>query len=150
MKNNKRLIFGGLSAIWSLTILSFSTQTAEKSSALSRGTLFNMLALLYKYTNILIDTDTVHTLFRKIAHFSEYFLLGILVSLFIYTFSEKIKLKGAWVILYGFIWAFIDEFSQFLYGHGRSMQFSDMLIDTVGVIVAVLIVMLFKIKRCKV
>jgi VanZ family protein len=115
-----------------------SAQTAEKSSGLSRGILSGILKFIYDASGIAVEIDLVHNLFRKAAHFSEFFVWGI----FAYLFAESVNTKPArrfLIIPAGFIIAFFDELTQYLNAHGRAMRFGDMLIDAAGVTCAVLI-----------
>ena len=134
----KPIIYGSLSALWTCLILNMSTQNAEKSSGVSRGILKSLLLTFYKITSIEISPDTLHHLFRKAAHFTEFFILGMLAALFFKSISKNKLLAVA----YGAVIAFSDELTQLFTGGGRSMQLSDMLIDIFGVIIAVLIVKL--------
>ena len=98
--------------------------------------------LLIKNTNIVI---------RKCAHVSEYFILYLLL---INLFSSLIKNKRMLLYLIGlvicFIYACTDEYHQ-LFVDGRTGQFIDVLIDTIGPIIAFLeIIILSKITNKKV
>ena len=145
----KPVIYGSLSVLWIGFIISMSTQNAEKSSSVSRGLLKSMLFVFYKITRIEISPDTVHNLFRKCAHFTEFFILGIFIVLFLKSINKNKYLA----LIYGAIVAFSDELTQLFTGDGRSMQFSDILLDTFGVFVAVLILSesekLYKVYRQK-
>ena len=145
-KKNKirAAIFGVLSVIWTGFIISMSTQNAEKSTGVSRGILKSILLTIYKITNIAISPDTVHNLFRKLAHFTEFFILGLFVVLFL----KSINKNKLFAVIYGFIVAFSDELTQLFMGGGRSMQFSDMLIDISGVLFAVLIIYFISKIKC--
>ena len=139
MKNKmKPIIFGSLSALWTYIIISMSMQNAETSNGVSRGLLKALLITFYEITNIEISPDTIHTLFRKMAHFTEFFVLGIFVVLFF----DSIKKNKLLAVLYGAAIAYFDELTQFFTGEGRAMQFSDMIIDTSGAALAVFIICL--------
>ena len=89
---------------------------------------------------------------RKIAHFTEYSVLGIFLSINAYDFigssgkdtadslrSIRLKISPqiiAW--LAGTAYAAIDEFHQ-LFVEGRSCEFRDMCIDSAGVALGLLI-----------
>ena len=69
-------------------IFSFSAQTADESGQLSMLVSEKVVLLLGKLTSGNLDTaqvgvyvDEIHFLVRKMAHFSEYFLLGLTLSL---------------------------------------------------------------------
>ena len=69
---------------------------------------------------------------RKLAHFSIYAALGFCAS---FTAGKRrlFSLKSLCVVLFGFIYAFSDEFHQ-QFVKGRSCEFRDMMIDTGGVV----------------
>jgi VanZ family protein len=147
---NISIIFGTLTLVWTMVIFSFSTQTASKSSQVSEGLLEQILKLIKILTSISIDPIPLCGLFRKLAHFSEFFVLGILSAIFCYFLISHLKIKKTdikfrfqpylYSLLYGIFIAVADEALQFYVGSGRAMQFTDMLIDSSGVIVALLII----------
>ena len=76
---------------------------------------------------------------RKLAHLTEFTILGSLLYTILrryITYGTVIKTIGL-----GMFIACLDEFIQ-LFSPGRSSQFSDILIDTVGVITGILVVKL--------
>ena len=76
---------------------------------------------------------------RKLAHLTEFTILGSLLYTILrryITYGTVIKTIGL-----GMLIACLDEFIQ-LFSPGRSSQFSDILIDTVGVITGILVVKL--------
>lgn len=83
----------------------------------------------------------VNFIIRKAAHVTEYFILGLLL----YKSSEGYLRRGRFLAssFTGFIYACTDEFHQsFIPGRGPS--FRDVMIDTSGVIAAVLLCILVK------
>jgi|GEM_PF-204854 len=83
-------------------IFSFSAQTADESGQLSMLVSEKVVLLLGKLTSGNLDTaqvgvyvDEIHFLVRKMAHFSEYFLLGLTLSLPLYVY----RLRGFWLVL---------------------------------------------------
>lgn len=136
---NKAILWGILTLAWTGVIFSFSLQPASQSSNLSGGLLTKLLAWIAQWTGIVIPMETVHNLFRKLAHFTEFFLLGICSG----QFFRSLKQRLLWALIYGGGIAFLDESLQFLTGEGRAMRFSDMVLDTFGVFVALLFVWIF-------
>lgn len=67
---------------------------------------------------------------RKIAHFTEYGLLGIIVSLYITVYKKKRALWGLGSLALSLVVAFSDESIQILSGRGPSV--ADMWIDIGG------------------
>ena len=76
---------------------------------------------------------------RKLAHLTEFTILGGVL----YTILRRYIIYGTVIktIGLGMLIASLDEFIQ-LFSPGRSSQISDVLIDTVGVIIGILIVKL--------
>ena len=92
-----------------------------------------------------INADSASFVIRKTAHFLEYTLLGISLgltthSLLVYN-NRKLVVSGllAWAI--GTVYAVTDEFHQ-QFVSGRSCELRDMLIDSGGVLLGVLIISL--------
>ena len=73
---------------------------------------------------------------RKIAHASEFAVLGVLLTLLM---EEECKTKLSFLVLYGLGVAFVDETIQ-LFVDGRSGQIQDVWIDLAGFVVGVAIV----------
>ena len=76
---------------------------------------------------------------RKLAHLTEFTILGSLLYTILrryITYGTVIKTMGL-----GMLIASLDEFIQ-RFSPGRSSQFSDILIDTVGIFIGILVVKL--------
>lgn len=89
----------------------------------------------------LISLSTLIFLVRKTAHFTEYAILGALFYLNLRQ-SSKLnapKKKILLSIILSFLYAITDEIHQ-LFTPGRSAQFQDVLIDTLGASFGILIV----------
>ncbi len=98
------------------------------------------------HVNITVTDKTV----RKAAHFTEYALLGTLLSVTAYLYVSKRKETLVVALPLGCAVAVCDEVIQ-LFPKGRSCEVKDMLIDGAGILVSVLIVqfILFLIERHK-
>ena len=82
---------------------------------------------------------TLNKIVRKLAHLTEFTILGGLLYTILrryITYGTVIKTIGL-----GMLIASLDEFIQ-LFSPGRSSQISDVLIDTVGIIIGILLVKL--------
>lgn len=82
---------------------------------------------------------TLNRIVRKLAHLTEFTILGgVLYSILrrYITYGTVIKTIGLGMLIAG-----LDEFIQ-LFSPGRSSQISDILIDTVGVVIGILVVKL--------
>ena len=110
-----------------------SLMNAVESEDLSGG----VLAWVGQFFPYLL-TDAGHTFLRKAAHFSEFCLLGALVSARRITEGATAKLTLAG---FGLTGACIDETIQ-LYVPGRAGSLIDVWIDTAGFVTGTLLVML--------
>lgn len=82
---------------------------------------------------------TMNRIIRKLAHLTEFTILGSVLYTILrryITYGTVIKTIGL-----GMLIASLDEFIQ-LFSPGRSSQLSDILIDTIGVILGILLVKL--------
>ncbi len=147
MKNIKilRTILIILIVLWTCLIFLFSSQDGGESSGFSRM----VVEFFVK------DPEMVNFLepyARKIAHFSEYGIGGLLfVSLFsTYNWSDKRKMITS--ILLGMWYATMDEIHQLMVP-GRSGAFKDVYIDTLGVATGVvgmmIIIKIFEMRKNK-
>jgi VanZ family protein len=84
----------------------------------------------------------------KIAHFTEYAVLGVLVSLFVCFFGKRLEILAPVSLLFAESIAFIDETVQIF--SGRNPDVKDMWADIFGFFTLSLItyVAFFLVKRC--
>lgn len=126
---------------WMLLIFGFSSQTGTESGSLSALLSEPITKLLIRFADD-SSTEAESALFsrvdigvRKIAHFTEYAILGgLLVLLFRIRRVRLIWLP--WLI--GTLYAVTDEWHQ-SFSPGRSCDPKDVLIDACGVLIGVLI-----------
>lgn len=130
----RKIIKTILLLIWLIVIFCFSSDNGIDSTNKSDGFIINTIEfikgseLTTKEKEIYIDK--LVTPVRKGAHFTEYFILGILVySLFSEFFSKKQLI--IYSIIFCFLYACSDEIHQ-LFVVGRSAKFLDVIIDTLG------------------
>lgn len=112
----------GATVLWLWFIYARSAQPADISRAESEGVL-ELLLHVFPFLNMVIV--------RKLAHFTEFFLLGGLLYLDWSLLEKPALLLSA---LTGLLAAAADEFLQ-TFVPGRSGQLSDVLLDLFGVIV---------------
>lgn len=131
----KKIIAWILMLLWMAFIFFMSNQPGDVSSKQSDFVvaLMNMFGLeLSKFG------DLATLIIRKSAHFTEYMILYFLVFNVI-RFYVKSKLGYIYSLIIVFGYACSDEFHQ-LFIEGRSGQFTDVLIDTSGGMLGMLIV----------
>jgi VanZ family protein len=111
-----------------------SLQDARHSTAESRY----VLSLLLHYARSAYITLHLHlAMLRKLAHLTEFALLGMGLRIFTLLLSGPPKKK--WVLLVGVSVAAIDEGLQ-LFSPGRSAELRDVALDTLGVFLGMLVI----------
>ena len=129
-------------------IFCFSAQTGEQSGAMSGRITTRVINLFVPdFENMTVENQeslryTVGLVIRKLAHFSEYALLGFTLMLHIAQIQKKtaVRLPWLWAWAVGALYAASDEFHQgFVAGRGPSVR--DVMIDSCGVIAGVLLMM---------
>ena len=132
-----RVITTILLILWMILIFMFSNQNATASKKVSDMVAKNTITTVGKVTgkkytekdkkNFIYDSRVV---IRKTAHFTLYFILGILVYFTFrsYGISNKIFIYS---ILFCLLYAISDEIHQ-LFSSGRSFKIMDIFIDTMS------------------
>lgn len=110
--------------LWTLLIYIMSSFNAVESSNQSNY-IVNVISNIFNISNI----NLLSLIIRKIAHYIEYLILGILIiNMFIKNNNSKSYLLS---ILLCIIYATSDEIHQ-LFVLGRSCQVLDIIIDSIG------------------
>lgn len=120
--NNKKYISVFLVVVWMIVIFMMSSFTASESSDQSNF-IVELIVSIFKFNNI----ELISLIVRKLAHFIEYFILGLLVFNMIRCYDKRIYIAIIICVLY----AISDEIHQ-LFVVGRSCQIMDMFIDSIG------------------
>lgn len=135
-----------LTAVWTSFIFIQSLLPGDVSSNQS-GFIVDIFYPFIQRLGINMDVDTFSFWIRKLAHFTEYFILGVLLFM---TYQHRFQTKMLLVIIFlqGLITASIDETIQ-LFTPNRSGEIRDVLIDVSGVMMAtiVLLIITFSYKR---
>ncbi len=137
MKIKKEKYLWVLPVIWMAVIFMFSHQPSDSSAQLS-GRLTHIIEAIAKFINIDTEKIDLHLIIRKGAHFTEFAILGFLLFIAIFPSSRTVIKAGIMSQLIGMGYAVLDEVHQ-LFVPGRSCQVTDMLIDSCGVLFAVLL-----------
>lgn len=125
--NYKLIIYTCLTIAWILFIFSFSMQSGEESSQISGGIVLQVLAILFPQG--FAYAEQLEFLIRKLAHFAEYFVLGVLVLKTLKQARCPRQVIGGLIICV--LVASCDETIQ-LFSGGRSGKVVDVLLDSVG------------------
>lgn len=129
-----------------VVIFNFSNQDSEKSGSTSQKVTeaitkdIKSIQKLNKNEKAKV-IDKIEDVIRKIAHFSLYALVGLLLMALFSTYNINEKNKIISTIIIGAIYAISDEFHQSFIS-GRSGQVSDVFLDTLGVTVGGLFILL--------
>jgi len=132
-----------------ITIFYFSAQEATVSHRSSSGIVSKTVMLLYPRFRELDEAGqalvlrTITFLVRKGAHLTEYLLLGLALAAHIRAISACREIAHPHVMAYGIgtLYAVTDELHQ-LFVPGRSGEVRDMLLDSFGVLLGVLLIRL--------
>ena len=127
--------------LWMIVIFSFSNQKADDSSKLSDGLILKTVRIIEKITNKEYSDEEILEKFvkpvRKLAHFTIYLILGVLVYLYIKEFNISNKFIVSLLIC--ILYAASDEIHQ-LFIVGRSGRILDVLIDSLGSLTGIFII----------
>ncbi len=131
--------------VWMAVIFIFSSQPGDASEETSKFViyLFNLLGLdLHSFFGTLADFVV-----RKCAHFTVYLILYMfLYNALIESFNFK---KALWLsLLAAFLYACSDEFHQ-SFVPGRGPAFRDVMIDTSGALLGLLIICFKNLRKSK-
>ncbi|MCH1939895.1 VanZ family protein [Holdemania massiliensis] len=135
MKKKSCWILVGLMVIF---IFSNSAASASTSNGMSL-TVSEWVRPVLNTVGLHPETDFLNFVIRKLAHFSEYALLGVLIGL-AYRLQPWSWMKGKVALLPFFIIPVLDENLQ-RFSSGRSCELRDMLIDSAGMAVGMMLVM---------
>lgn len=138
--------------LWMGLIFFFSAQTASSSDSLSMGLAERIIAFIHGLGDIpvfsYLDSKLVRNLLlnanhylRKTAHFMIFAVLGLLVVNLLLSYNKKWAKNCALGILICFLYAISDEVHQY-FVPGRACRMKDVMIDTCGATVSVMLLYL--------
>ena len=136
--NKKKILAWSFFLVWLLLIFFFSSQSGEESSHLSGG----ILEFLENFTHISLSSEIGSFMIRKLAHFTEYTILGILTMNLWNQYGSIRKKQLLFIILFCVFYAFTDEFHQ-MFIINRSGNFWDVAIDSLGSLFGIVSFLLF-------
>ena len=139
----KKIILLIITILWMIVIFILSNQDASKSADYSDSLIKSTIVNIYKLFNNNPTEEKIEEIVetwdlpvRKLAHLTEYFILGVLMFLTLNSYNIKIIYI---VILLCFLYAVFDEIHQ-LFVIGRDGNIIDVLIDTLGSTLGVFLV----------
>lgn len=140
MKKNLLLLWLSLlTAGWMLLIFGFSAQSGTESSGMSSILSKPLTGLVMRFMDEAASEEAVYLqvdlAVRKTAHFTEYAVLGGLLTLLF----RCLRVRGICLpVLCGALYAVSDEWHQ-SFSPGRSSAWMDVLIDSCGVLLGTII-----------
>ncbi len=144
-KNNKSVVWLIITVVWMTVIFCFSAQPADVSTdtSLRVGMTIGKMSVpdfskLPKEEQI-DYAKKIEFPVRKMAHATEYAILGCLLTNLCQSLSMKKAYMWSWLM--GNAYAATDEFHQ-LFVPGRSGQITDVMLDSVGCLTGCLLIYL--------
>lgn len=140
------LIFRIFTIIWMTIIFAMSAQSADESTETSLFVGRTVCQVFVPGYREMPDVDQARLArkidhpVRKVAHATEYAVLAILVWL---ALSTRRHSRYLIAILFSFMYASTDEFHQ-IFVPGRAGMFTDVMIDTAGAAVGLLLIFFCK------
>ncbi len=120
-----------LTVVWIMVIFSFSMQSGEESSELSGGIVAGFVEFVFggKFQYV----EELEFFIRKLAHFTEYLVLGVLVmqTMRQTCYSKRVLVCMVASMLVCVLVASCDETIQ-LFSGGRCGQVKDVVLDSCG------------------
>lgn len=149
--NKKLTIYIVLSITCMGIIFCFSSRNTYESNSTSKNLIRSVIDKYESITGKKLNKEKIITKLnypiRKLAHFSIYFLLGLVVyGLFLHT---SLKYKFSLAILTCIVYALFDEIHQ-LFVLGRTGQVLDVFIDSMGSIIGMILIKIIIGKRGKI
>ena len=153
MPINKKIILSiVLVILWAGLIFVMSSMNTNESNDKSKSTINKVVEATVETTNDLGITDKhpsekkmkhviekLNEPLRKAAHASEFCILAILIYMCLKAFNIKKHKIIIFSILCSFLYACTDEYHQ-SFVQGRTSQFTDVLIDTAGAVIGVILI----------
>lgn len=146
----KKIISFIVLILWMIVIFSFSSADANKSTGTSDKVITTMIEIKDKITNnetpnnekeIIVKNSSFYI--RKIAHITEYLILGFLMFNLLKQYSVT---NIYYAIGLSILYSCTDEFHQ-LFISGRSGSIRDILIDSIGILIGTYLYKLLFIKN---
>ena len=150
MKSKIKVSYWLPAVIMMIIIFRFSTANGVQSSGLSLGLTQNIIDTVTNVADLALTPEeklsiieSIHTPVRKLGHLTEYALLAVTVAFPLYAFHRKRR----WELFYWcegicILYACSDEVHQ-LFVPERSGQIVDVLIDSIGISLGLLLFFLY-------
>ncbi|MCM1268797.1 MAG: VanZ family protein [Bacteroidales bacterium] len=140
-----RNLAGVLAIVWMCIIFAFSAQPKEESGEMSAGFTYQMVSSTNFFFHLDLSdarvkeiADAIEGFVRKVAHMAEFGLLSVLLYIWIGQWEMGFLRKGATAAGAAAVYAATDEIHQ-LFVAGRAGRFTDVLIDSAGAVLGVVV-----------
>lgn len=130
--------------LWMIVIFWFSNQKGTNSSNMSSVIVTKIVSIIESITDLKLEQSilVITLIIRKIAHFSIYFVLGILWMLLLKEYNISLNKQIIYALLFCLLYSCSDEIHQ-LFIDGRNGSLLDVLIDMLGSFFSIFIFSLF-------
>lgn len=142
----KKVIYTIFIVLWMILIYTLSNQPSYDSTQLSDGFIEKTIGNIYNEFNKDVSEEELTQIkikythpVRKMAHFTIYMILGLLVTLLIKEYNLNSKQIIFLSLLICILYSVSDEIHQ-LFISGRSGEIRDVLIDTSGSLSGILLI----------
>lgn len=148
---------GILALVWMCVIFLFSAQDKQESGAVSEGVSYELVSSTGFLFHLHLEDEqiraiavTIEKAVRKGAHMTEYAILAVFFYIWLGNWQHR-RRKRVWLaVMLAVLYAASDEFHQ-LFVQGRAGRVGDVLIDSVGALIGVLLWLFFAkiFSRCR-
>jgi len=141
--SKKQLVFIILTLSWMVIIFSFSSKNSDDSTVQSNNLGYFIANIFVPDFDSLSEAEKIQIVesidhpIRKCAHATEYAILGFLITGCLST-NQKSKYRIIIAEVISALYATSDEIHQ-LFVPGRSCQFKDIIIDSSGALIGILL-----------
>lgn len=146
-----KCIYPIITLVWVVLIFSFSLQSGDTSSQISSGFGQWLIQTILPFAKDFLEEHwgMVHLIIRKAAHFTEFFVLGVLMKCTLHQYAHRIRASlGGTAWLMCVVVASCDETIQLFVG-GRAGQIQDVILDASGALMGIVVIGLFMNRRKK-
>lgn len=141
MKNKKAVIYFIILIMFLIIIFAFSSDNAKKSDGISKGLINKCVVVCEKIAHKNLDnngiTKKLNYPVRKLAHFTEYFVLALIIYRLLFYVDKNKHLIYFNTIMLCIMFASFDEFHQ-LFVSERTGRLFDICVDSSGSLFALL------------
>ncbi len=146
--NIKKIVSIIVVLIWMSIIFGFSNQQGEGSGNTSRkisAVIVKIIDVKNRYSDLEKDNliEVVEPILRKIAHLTTYAIGGIAIANCVWQFCSKEKRAIGISTCIGVMYAISDEIHQLMID-GRNGNIKDVIIDSIGILIGIMIFLLIK------